>query len=222
MSSLWTFGNLDRIFASLCPAFEVNSVSWFFVAVDFWPFFLSVGLFAVSLYSNEVYFVIVDFFLYVDMGLNYFLQYTIRHPPPTPGCGQKYEMPSYASEQAMVFAVMMIGLSLFWKPHPQPSALILLCMSVFVPCFSRIYIGEASVVQIIAGSMLGTLEGCVYLYITHAWLWPLFWKYRKSKFLSFFKLRDTSLGSYRNKQKHTKHQDHSTIVNILPMTENPV
>ena len=197
MTGFWAFDVFDAYIAGVCPHYKQFPGSWALTALENYPFYLTIGLIAVSLYRNEKYLELVSIYLTLDWLLNYIVKdLIVKQSPPTPGCGDTYEMPSYAAEQASLFSTLMLGFAEIWGVESVGLKPMLISISVLVPCFARTFVGFSSVPQVIIGFQFGLVEGLFYLWITKRFLWPRFNILEKWKLMEYLEFVDTLCGPF--------------------------
>jgi hypothetical protein len=190
MSSIWTLSRMYPYLEANCPDFEPVTGAWFLILMDYYPFLLNVGMWSVSMYRKEKYLQLVSFMLLVDTIVNTGLKYTIRQPPTYDKCGETYEMPSFAAQQSVVFAVSMVALTSLWNCEMTLFKSILLSLSTLLPCIARIFIGESSALQVCVGGMVGFVEAVVILFFVRAYLWDKLRYLDRFRLIRWFGLED--------------------------------
>lgn len=194
----WEYKVFDTHLAEVCADYEPFGMSWLISMFVFFPYYITIGLIAVSLYQREKFLKLVGAFLTVDMLLNTAVYYMAADLSGESPCGDRDRgiVPSSAAEQSTVFAVMMIGLFSIWKRDcVSPFKVSLLAGAMVLPTFSRLLVGVSTPGQTIFGTLLGFFEGETMLFLTQYVIWP---KYSKKSWVVF---------RYRLKLKQTMCED---------------
>lgn len=164
----------DRLVQGICPEYQPSLFSELLVALNFYPIYLTVGMYAISLYHVELYLALISFALTLDWLLNWGLRSWIQQPPPTAGCGSTYEMPSFASEDIMCFTIMLVTFTLVWRLYVSPWKLCILSIVLALIIYARLDIGFNTPAQLIAGAFIGSVEGVVYQLLIYHYIYPHF------------------------------------------------
>jgi membrane-associated phospholipid phosphatase len=179
MSGLLSQQRMEHGLTPFCPDYHsVFPWSVVIAVADLFPIFLTVAFFAVGLFQNELFLLLLGGALFFDLGLNTGLRYAVAQPGRYPLCGDTYEMPSFSSEQATVFA----GILFLYLAHAcaQPGRVrvpllkILFLNAFFVAVVgARIYLGVNTPLQLFVGSLVGLAEACLFYALVIRWLvWP--------------------------------------------------
>lgn len=197
MSGLLQTNRLNVVVEGMCPDFvEADFWSGLLVALDYYPTYLTVAMYTLSLYQHELYLLLVSLALTADTGINIALQYIIKQAPAYMGCGGPYEMPSFATEHAAVFVCMMSSFAFLWRLTVPSKKIFLLFLFLFSTQFARVYIGINTRTQLMVGSLVGVAEGLIFqafiyfvVYPRRQWLMDLhMFGWRLSE---YFEMQDT-------------------------------
>lgn len=191
----WEFRAFDKHLSEICGAYEPFAFSWVITIFVFLPYFITIGMIAVSFYQKELYLKLVGIFLTFDFVLNTALYYAIADTSAPSECGdeERGAVPSCAVEQITVFVVMMSGLFSVWKrQEASVFKIALLSLATPVTVFSRVMTGLNTPEQALFGALVGLLEGCTFLFFTYCVLWPRFFCVEDWVFVSkYIKLEQT-------------------------------
>lgn len=197
MSGITDLDKLECVTFGVCPLYDASiwgaSVT---VALDFYPIFLTVGLYAVALYQYELYLALVSFGLTFNWGLSVFLQRAIfMQPGHSPDCGSPFQMPSFSSQLIVMFTTMMSCYMVVWGKR-YPGKLVLI-MQLFNACvlISRIFIGINTRAQLLAGALVGFVVGYIYHLFIMRILYPYFGRILTMEWIKFLGVVDTMCGS---------------------------
>lgn len=173
----WEYKEFDKHMSELCTSYRPFAFSWVFSAFAFFPYYVTIGMIAVSLYRKEKYLKLVGLFLTVDFLFNTALYYATADLDAPSDCGDEGRgtTPSSAVEQSIVFAVMMTGLLSMWKRDP-PGVFkpFLISAASVLSVFSRMLLGLNTPEQVMFGALVGFAEGWFFLFVTYSMLWPRF------------------------------------------------
>lgn len=182
----WEFEIVDYYLQSICASYVRFPFSWALVVFLYYPYFISVGLVAVSLYKNEKYLQLVSAVLLMDWLLNRILVWAVIGFRETfytterslTSCGETDYgfIPSFAAEQSAVFASMISGLFSHWPKQNTSSVVqpVMMSLSMSIPNFIRMFLGVNTPLQIVYGACVGFLEGSLWLWVIYFYIVPLF------------------------------------------------
>jgi len=171
------FGDLTTLecVVETCPLYDHDVFgAHITIALDFYPIFLTVGIYAVSLYKYELYFALVSVVLTLNWGVNYGIQRMVGPSSRFPECGSAYQMPSFSSQHIVLFETMMALFMLTWGQKLYIKLIILLRLFSFAVLVSRIYIGVNTTTQLLAGAGVGFVSAIVYHIIIYFLIYPYF------------------------------------------------
>lgn len=156
------FSEIEKIqcaIVGVCPLYISNDFGAILYTITFYPFFLIIALFSVSIYINEFYLFAVSIMLTFDKALNVILKYIIKSPATFPGCGSIYSMPSMGLQHAILFETIFVTYIIIYKPMKYRLILLYTKLFTFVVIFSWIYIGFDTRLDQIIGVTIGFIEG---------------------------------------------------------------
>jgi hypothetical protein len=188
---------LNRLVQNECPIFPSGAwLSWVVVALDFYPYYLTFGMWAISFYKNELYLGFLSLALTFDIGINMFLKNVVFKMHPTfPGCGDIYEMPSFSVEQGMIFTGLLYGLIVLWSYDAPAHKIVQLHLVAIIPVYTKMYIGINTPEEIVAAVLVGCFSYQLWLILIHLFLWPYFKTMIKWK-VNIFKYEDNLCGEF--------------------------
>jgi hypothetical protein len=132
-----------------------------FVEIDYWPVAIWFMLFSVRAYTGELYVACLNSALTLEFAVNLGLRYAFAQPPPYPGCGSIYEMPSFASEHACFLVVMILLAMVQWARDVQWYRAGLAGVALVVVLYARIHLAYNTPAQLFAGAAFGVPFGIV-------------------------------------------------------------
>jgi hypothetical protein len=176
MSGFSDLVKLQCLVASSCPQYDAGfALAPLAVALDFYPFFLTIGIYAISLYRYELYLALVSLFLTIDWLINWLLQDVVfKQAGRWADCGYKHQMPSFAAESIMVFQTLMVLYLMTWGRRNMYQMTTLLMSFSTVVLVARIYIGINTRAQLLAGALVGIVSGALYHVLLRYLIYPYF------------------------------------------------
>lgn len=164
MSGVLELKALECAITDVCPLYDSNVWgSEVAIALDFYPLFLTLGIYIVSLYKYELYFAIVSVILTMNWGINTFLQRVVfGESARFIGCGSAYQMPSFSSQHIVLFEVLMTLYMITWGRRVFVKLTILLRLFSFAVLTARIFIGINTPQQLFMGALAGFVEGLIF------------------------------------------------------------
>lgn len=201
MSGFLAFSELNVVRTGTCPLFlEESFWSGLLVALDFYPSVVTVAFFVVSLYEHEFYLFLLSLCLAGDTGVNIAMQFIIQQPGPFPGCGTQYEMPSFATQHASVLVCMLMSFMLLWRLSVPSKKIFLLFLFLYAVILARVYCGINTRWQLLAGALVGLVEGLVYQSIIYFLIYPRYKGLLSWKLMAFLDVKDTLLSPEQEEQ----------------------
>jgi len=190
MSGFLALGELNCARAA-CPNFAaVDFWSGLLVALDYYPTYLTVAFYSISLYQHEFYLFLLSLCLTADTGVNIALQYIIKQPGPFPGCGTQYEMPSFSTQHSSMVVCMLMSFMLLWRVSVPSKKIFLLFVFLYGAIVARVYCGINSRWQLLAGALAGTVEGLIYQAIIYFLIYPYYKTILSWRLAAFLDLKD--------------------------------
>ena len=163
MSGIFDSGNLVCSVVPACPLYDPGPFfAPVFIIADYYPVYVNIAFWAVSFYCWEFYFSYVGIAALLDYGLNYGLLYIIQSPERFPGCSQTYEMPSYSSQFIMMLNTLGITYAFLWNRNIEISKIWVMNILTAFVLLSRVYIGTNRISELVAGAVIGVVEGFLY------------------------------------------------------------
>lgn len=197
MSGITDLDRLECVTFGVCPLYDTSvwgaSVT---VALDFYPIFLTVGIYAISLYQYELYLALVSFGLTFNWGLSVFLQRGVfKQPGAFADCGSPFQMPSFSTQLVVMFNTMMACYMVIWGK--RLAGKLVLLMQLFTACvlIARIFIGINTRAQLLAGALVGFLIGAMYHLFILRIVYPYFGTVLKWEWIKFLGMVDTMCGT---------------------------
>jgi membrane-associated phospholipid phosphatase len=157
--------NIGRMVTPECVVYEDNFFGAMLVLANLFPIILPLVIVIVSWTMQELLLTIIGLIMSTNYWLNYGLQYAIRQPPPTVGCGNTYEMPSLATQYAVMIALIYVYCVNAWKLYASEMRIILSVVAVTVFTYARIYIGFNTPAQLYVGAMIGAAYGTAWFLV---------------------------------------------------------
>ena len=173
------FGDLKALECTLidaCKLYDPNLPgAHIAIAFDYYPIFLTIGMYAISLYKYELYFAMVSVLLTINWLISYIIQRAIvGESYRFIDCGSPYQMPSFGSQHIIVFETLMILYMLTWGSKFYFKLIILLRLFTSGVLVSRIFLGINTVEQLLMGAVIGFFEGIIYHLLIYYVLFPYF------------------------------------------------
>ena len=162
MSDFSELEKLQCAVIGVCPLYIEGFFGSVLYVLTFYPFIITMSLFAISLYINEFYLFAVSMILTFNSALNYLLRLAFGVPAIYPGCGPTYGMPSMATQHAILFESIFVSFILIYKP--QKSMMLMLFIKLFTSAvmFAWVYIGINSILELTVGAVIGLVEGMIF------------------------------------------------------------
>jgi len=164
--NLFYIRELESYTLNQCPILHSSAWIRILIFVHFLPLFLTTGYYIVSPLRKELYIVFVGMGMLLDSFLNMFLTNLIKNPIPYAGCGpQIYNLPDTAVQQFSFTYCLILsyhsiqGIEIGWYER------VVMTMMMTILPVAQIRLGYASLLQVLFGVLIGTLE---------AILWQLF------------------------------------------------
>jgi hypothetical protein len=195
MSGFWSVLRLGRI-VSECPLYSDTTLDPYgimgplMVALDFYPHLLTLTLYAITLYHNELYFLLLSICLTLDTFVSVGLQYAIGLPSRFPGCGNQYEMPSFSSQHITLFITMVLTFSSVWRRSIAARRIVLINTGMAFTQIARVYIGINRSSELFFGCMVGLIESALFQCIIYFIIYPLFDAILNTRLARFMNLED--------------------------------
>lgn len=165
------------------------------IALDFYPIFLTFGIYVLSLYKYELYFALVSLSLTIGWIINFIIQRSLGETARFPDCGSPYQMPSFASQQIVTFETMMTLFMIVWGNRFKLKLIILLRTFTFGVLVSRIFLGINTTDQLLIGALMGFLLAILYHTIIYYIIFPYFGKILNWSLIRWLGLEDNMCGS---------------------------
>lgn len=152
-----------------------------FLAV-FWHYIFSVGIFAIGLFKHDIVLVAFGVALWFDYILNTIVRMTIAQKSPSILCGSEYEMPAYVSQHISLTIVIVLTFAVMYRSRIGILTCAYITSFSFIVLYSRIYVGANDNMQLVVGSLFGTLNGVLFIllyylivqkhikYLTQTWI----------------------------------------------------
>lgn len=156
------YTNLAKVVLPECIYFENTIIGPLFVLIDYYPILVSISIFMLSLYRAELMFRILALLMIADVFVNWLLREAIFIVPSRlTGCGNVYEMPSFATQHLVFLTFLLHYIMLRRKKPINKKLLFMLHMMSFFGTVARIYIGFNTLSELYAGSLVGLIEGLI-------------------------------------------------------------
>jgi hypothetical protein len=153
---------LSKIPQPGCIYYRDNIIGPLFVLLDYYPVLMSVAIFVMSLYRTELLFRVFSMLMLLDVLINWlFREAIIRLPSRLAGCGNLYEMPSFATQHLVFVTFVLHYILLKRKKNADKRTLILLHLMTFFGTVARVYIGINTSAELYVGTAFGLVEGAL-------------------------------------------------------------
>lgn len=192
MNFLENSDQVERL-VSDCPLYQHTRLSPVLLITVFFTHYLTIGLFAVSLYQHELYALLVSFALSANYGIHHVLQLIAKTAPRFVGCYTKYGAPSLVTQHLIFFDVLVMTYPFFFKRALRPKVVLLLRFSVWFVLFAWMYIGANTIDELAWGALAGLILALLFQWLVRTFVvprartWMLHWIARQ------FHLIDTML-----------------------------
>jgi membrane-associated phospholipid phosphatase len=176
---LWRIGCIVEPY---CPAYVPTNIGAILVAIDLFPVWIPLFVLLISLAQSEIVLTLFSLAWFTDDYLNSGLQSLFANPPPTVGCGNTYEMPSFATEHMVMIDVMVFLLVVRWKLYISEWRIFMALAFNAAATYARLYIGYNTPQQLYVGAVVGFGYGILWYavieYLARNWLdrfvrWPV-------------------------------------------------
>jgi membrane-associated phospholipid phosphatase len=146
------------------PHYDYGVFTRFLVICQFFPLYLSIGMYAVTLTYKyqELYYRCFSLGLTLNWLLNWALQYVFMSKPHIQGCGDGYSMPSWHSQHAFFFYTMVTTYVLFKKQRLGAVNLVFLNAMPALVCAARLMLGFNTFSELMVGNIVGVTFAFVY------------------------------------------------------------
>lgn len=176
-----------------CPAYVHTHYSPYLLITVFFPHYLTFGLFAMSLYRQELYVLLMSFMLMINYPINVLLQHAIKDPPRFPLCYNDFGSPSFATQHLILFDVIIMTYPYFFGKLTGFKGIIILRLSTMFTLFAWIYVGANDIVELFWGAFFGLILAIMFQIMIHLLIkpnvsWILSWS-----FCSYLSIVDTFL-----------------------------
>lgn len=142
-----------------CPAYVPGTWGAFLVVIDWHPVWVPIILFFVSLAPYEVIFLFFSLILTTMYWSNYGMRAALRDPSPTAGCGDEFQMPALASQQAVLLGMLIVLMLVYYNVYVSFTRRFMIEAYVVAAIYARVYIGFNTGAQLLAGAIAGLLAG---------------------------------------------------------------
>jgi membrane-associated phospholipid phosphatase len=176
MSGFFDLSSIECAVIDTCKLYNPNLFgAHIAVALDFYPVFLTISMYVLSLYRYELYFALISVSLTLNWIINTIIQrFIIGEAVRFPDCGSPFQMPSFSSQHIVLFETMMFLYMLTWCSKVKIKLLILIRLFTFAVLVSRIYIGINTIPQLLVGGAIGFSLAILYHLIILYIIFPYF------------------------------------------------
>lgn len=171
MNFLENSKQVERLVAD-CPLYQHTKFSPALLMTVFFTHYLTIGLFAVSLYQHELYAMLISFALSVNYGIHYLLQIIARTQPRFVNCYTEYGSPSLVTQHLIFFDVLVMTYPFFFKRALRPKVVILLRFSVWFVLFAWVYIGANTIIELAWGALAGVVLALIFQLLVRMFVVP--------------------------------------------------
>lgn len=162
----------------------------------FFTHYLTIGLFAVSLYRHELYALLVSAALSANYGIHHALQHIARTAPRFVGCYTQYGAPSLVTQHLIFFDVLVMTYPYFFKRPLRPKVVILLRFAVWFVLFAWVYIGANTSAELAWGALAGTVLALLFQWAVYAFVTPRAKQWVEHKLLKKLCIIDTLISTH--------------------------
>lgn len=179
-----------------CPLYQHTSLSPVLMIIIFFTHYLTIGLFAVSLYQHELYALLVSIALSANYGIHHALQHIARTDPRFVGCYTKYGAPSMVTQHLIFFDVLVMTYPYFFKRPLRTKVVVILRFSVWFILFAWVYIGANTSAELAWGALAGTVLGLLFQWAVYAFVRPYAKRWTEHVVFKQFHIIDTLIGTH--------------------------
>lgn len=172
MSGWERLREIDCVVIDDCPDYVSSAFGAFLVVIDLFPMWVPLVFFSVSLWQAELIFSIFGIAISADYWINFGLRQAFQQPPPTPGCGEQYEMPALATQHAIMACILLLSMIVIWNLYVSEWKLVIMFSFVSLVVFARIYIGYNTAAQLQAGTIAGLVHGLAWIAFIYYLIYP--------------------------------------------------
>ena len=167
MADFWTIIKLSRVVDPECLLYNSNwIVGPIAIAIDFYPYYLSMVLWSLTMFQYELFTALLSAALTIDFLLNLLFS-AAQSPGMFAGCGSTHETPSFATQHIFVFTIVILSLINKWNLEISPFKILFIQLFHSLVVASRIYIGINTAEQLFLGALVGAIEGIIFQIIIH-------------------------------------------------------
>lgn len=153
---------LSKIPLPECQYYEDTVVGPLFVLVDYYPVLMSATSFIIMLYRAELMFKLLTLCMTFDVFSNWILrELIIKMPSRFDGCGNRYEMPSFASQHLAFITFILHYIMLRRRGTVNTNLLIMIHLMLFGGLLARVYIGINTNFELFIGTITGIVQGII-------------------------------------------------------------
>lgn len=156
---------LEHYTALRCvPHYDYGIFTRFLVICQFFPLYLTIGLYAITVIhkQQEIYYRFFSTGVTLNWLLNWALQYIIQEKPHIQGCGDGYSMPSWHAQHVFFFYTMITTHLLFKKKRLGTFNLVLLNAVPALVCVARLVLGFSTFTELMIGNIVGVAFAFIY------------------------------------------------------------
>lgn len=190
MSGLDEVVKIQCAIDTVCPLYISNEWGAAMYALTFYPFLVTVSLFAMSIYINEFYLFAISIMLTVDKMINIALKEILAIESVYPGCGSKHGSPPLVTQHAILLETIFISYILIYKP--SRSIILMLFVKTFsiFTIYAWIYIGFNTISQLVIGALIGFAEGICFQLFMYFLIRNYIYYLLSTRFCQFIALED--------------------------------
>lgn len=146
------------------PHYDYGVFTRFLVICQFFPLYLSIGMFALTLAYKyqEIYYRCFSVGLALNWLLNWALQSIFRSEPHIQNCGTEHSSPSWHSQHAFFFYTLVTTYVLFKKQRLGALNLVFLNTMPALVCAARLMLGFNTFSELMIGNIVGVTFAFAY------------------------------------------------------------
>lgn len=146
------------------PHYDFSIFTRTLVIFQFFPLFLTIGMYAITLTYKyqELYYRCFSLGITLNWLLNLGLSYFFHSPPHIQNCGTNYSMPSWHSQHVFFFYTMVTTYALFKKQKLGAINLVFLNTIPALVCAARLMLGFNTFSELMVGNIIGVTFAFAY------------------------------------------------------------
>lgn len=213
MSTFEALSQFEPCITAVCPLYEPGHVGTVFFLGDFYPLFLTLGFFSISLAIQDFYLLLFSMSLGVHIIANYALRvWIVAADNRFPGCGVEHQMPSLSTDHMIFFVTVLITFVFLWRHDTSSIRIFQLSLFMIFAIVCRVYIGINTVLELFLGSLHGLIWAILFQLFVYYIALPRLEYILSLKIAKRFRLKTFLIPRHMLAQKQQSSKDKKTRV----------